>query len=702
MLISDASSEDWATIGVKVLSVALVPQGGGGNVTVYTAPSPAPTVNLVQLDQLAEILGNVSVPVGTYTGAVITVSGNAGDILLTTAADPESGFAAAGGVTIPAGQIQVQHTQGSAGSLTVPIDVTLATPLVVSTTQSNALDLEFDLGHPAFIVAHVPPGSGGTIWSVNFSGPVHHHPLRDLPRLVLRHTYGSVTGVSTDDSSITITKEFPTEPAVSPETAVASTQSLQILADATNGTLFYDMDAKSTAVVKDFSAQAMTLVGKSVRIAARYQADGTLVATRIWASSNFSSVWLSPEGHVLHVNPTSNTVTVANESGIGVPLRIDANTQFFFRQPQDGLADATPIATGTALLASHGLARGFKVHASVVDPLATPLVAQTIDIETAVYDGAISAASATGFTYTRKFFTASDDYVEALPYISANTPNGEDASGNAITGFKWWNFAYPTLLMSGYRCGHELRRSDQRQCRLRRSRGRSALAWRELRSMERSCQRERLGDVGHRPHTLHPAARIRGFRTGQRQLHDDGVGRSLRGHGQCGHGRGLRNARLSGRPHQQHRNGEFDRRDDECGHHFADQRTRRRCARQGLRGAAGGRDLEGLRVDLLHGRYARPVASASSLRCPSAVRLHPELHGAFSCRLVGSTPIPKRYTFWPPRYPVRSRDSVAAHSRIENNHDGRESWADPTQRHNAAENTKTPVTTADLKCSETA
>ncbi len=36
MLLSDASSEDWATIGVKVLSIALVPQGGGGNVTVYT------------------------------------------------------------------------------------------------------------------------------------------------------------------------------------------------------------------------------------------------------------------------------------------------------------------------------------------------------------------------------------------------------------------------------------------------------------------------------------------------------------------------------------------------------------------------------------------------------------------------------------------------------------------------------------------
>ena len=83
MMISDASSEDWATIGVKILSIALVPQDGGGNVTVYTAPSPAPVVNVAQLDQIAEILGNVSVPTGTYAAAVLTLSANSGDIMLT-------------------------------------------------------------------------------------------------------------------------------------------------------------------------------------------------------------------------------------------------------------------------------------------------------------------------------------------------------------------------------------------------------------------------------------------------------------------------------------------------------------------------------------------------------------------------------------------------------------------------------------------
>ena len=53
--------------------------------------------------------------------------------------------------------------------------------------------------------------------------------------------------------------------------------------------------------------------------------------------------------------------------------------------------DSKPIGSGPAFLTSENLVRGFKVHATVVDPLATPLVAQNIEIETARYDGAISS-----------------------------------------------------------------------------------------------------------------------------------------------------------------------------------------------------------------------------------------------------------------------------------------------------------------------
>jgi hypothetical protein len=448
VMVSDASSEDWATIGVKIMSIALIPQGGGDNVTVYSAPSPVPTTNLVLLDQLDELLGNTSIPVGTYSGAILTVSANPGDILLTAAASPEAGFAAPAGTTIPSDLIQVQHAQGAAGSLTAPVKVNFDSPLVVSSTQNNALDLEFDLAHPAFLIGHVPVGGGPTLWAVNFDGPVRRLARHDLTRLVLRHMYGDVAAISSDSTSITVTKEFPSEPPVNPETAVAGSQSLQINADSVNGTIFYDLDAKTRTVIENFSAES-SLVGRYVRIAARYQENGTLVATRIYASNEFNNVWVSPEGHVLHVNTANDMVTVENESGIGVPLLVNADTQFFVREPYDPTVDSKPIGSGPAFLSSKELVRGFKVHATVVDPLATPLVAQNIEIETARYDGTISSPNTANFIYTRNFVDSTDDYVYTMNYISSTSPNGKDFSGDALTGYKWWNFAYPTVLMDG-------------------------------------------------------------------------------------------------------------------------------------------------------------------------------------------------------------------------------------------------------------
>ena len=450
LTLSDASSEDWSLIGVKVLEIALVPQGGGSNVAVWTAPNPAPFVNLEQLDDLAEIIGNASVPAGTYSGAVLTVAANPGDVLLTAAENPENGFPVAGGSNIASSQIQIQGAQGSSGSRTVTVDVAFAAPLVVGSSALSALNLEFDLANPAFIVGHTPPAAmGSTLWAVNFHGPVRHRPVRDLAALILRHTYGTVTSVTADGSSLMISKDFPVLPVTTPETALVSALMLQVQADGTNGTLFYDVDAQTRAVVHDFAAEASTLSGKYVRIAARCQQDGTLVAVRVWASSDFSKVWLSPEGHVAHVDAANDVIYVTNESGRSTPVSVNANTEFFFRTPANAQADATPIATGTAFLANQDLVRGFKVHVSVVDPLATPMVAQTIDIENATYAGRISNANSTGFIYTRNFARITDDYAVSLSYISSSTANGLDASDNPLMGFKWWDFTYPTLVTSG-------------------------------------------------------------------------------------------------------------------------------------------------------------------------------------------------------------------------------------------------------------
>jgi hypothetical protein len=449
VIVSDDTTQDWATIGVKILSISLTPQSGGNPVTVFSAGTPVPTINLLQLDQLNEILQSATIPPGTYSSATITISGNPGDVTLIASADPEAGFAAAPGSTIPANQIQILGTQGSTGSLTVPMNLNLASALVVTAGQTTTLDLDFNLSHPAFIVAHVPPANGGTtMWAVNFKGPIRQRLVHNLDRLILRHHYGTATQVSSDNSMLTFDKDYPVYPPTNPETEITSSNTLNVKADGTNGTLYYDVDAKTRTTLKDFGSIASSVVGKYIRVAARYQVDGTLVAVRLWASSSFSSVWTSPEGHVLHVNASTNTLVVDNEEGIGVPLTVDANTLYFFRAPSNAQSDATAIGQGTAFLSN--LVRGFKVHASVVDPLATPMVASTIDIEIARFDGAITGSTSTNFTYSRDFVNSGDDYSVTLPYISSNTANGSDPqSGNPITGFKWWNFTFPTVVDSG-------------------------------------------------------------------------------------------------------------------------------------------------------------------------------------------------------------------------------------------------------------
>jgi len=221
ILLSDASTEDWATIGVKVLSIALTPQDGSAAVTVYTAPGTVPVTNLAQLDSISDLLNTAAVPAGTYTGATVTLSANPGDVTLIASADPETGFPVAPGTAVDPAQIRIQGTQGTSGSLTVPVAVTFEKPISVATGQTTPVDVEFDLAHPAFIIGHTT--ASGTLWAVNFNkGPARHHRIDDVRALVLRHLYGTVSSVASSNASITIARDVPAIPVQSPETAVAT------------------------------------------------------------------------------------------------------------------------------------------------------------------------------------------------------------------------------------------------------------------------------------------------------------------------------------------------------------------------------------------------------------------------------------------------------------------------------------------------
>ena len=441
--VSDAATEDWAVVGVKLASVALRPAGGGAPVTVLAAPAELPVLNLVQLDSLSDLLAHAQVPVGSYDQAILTFAANPGDVTLTAAASPSAAFTGiAAGATVKAADIQVRNTTGSAGNLTTSATVKLAQPLVVAEGQRSNLDLEFLLDHPAFIVDHTPAAGSATLWTVNFSGSLRHRPVPAPEQVVLRHLFGQVTGVAAGGASLTAVRNFPRLPATSPEQPVATPQVVQLTADPAHPFTFFDQDSGTHRSLADFSSLA--LAGRYIRAVTRFSSnDGSLQVVRLWAGSTFNSVWFSPEGHVDQVTlgraGTPYQFTVETGDGSPVPVVVTSETQFFFRTPADAQADATPMATGTGFLDQHLLARGFKVHVSVTDFQASPLLAEAVDIEAAAYSGAISLASGTGFSYTHAFAWAADDYTVALGYLPDGTPNGTDGQGNPVTGFKWWN-----------------------------------------------------------------------------------------------------------------------------------------------------------------------------------------------------------------------------------------------------------------------
>lgn len=439
LVLSDASSSDWATVGVKVAAVALVPDGGGAPVPIYTAPSAPAMINLEQLDHIGQLLGTVSVRAGTYSGAIVTLSGNAGDVALTTSSAPNADVDATPSTAIPASQIQVQNLTGSSGSQTVAVPVSFASTVrMQSGAAPQALNINLPLSQPSFILTHQPVDGTATLYAITFDGAINADTTSDVVSMVLRQMYGTLSAVAADGASLTVTIDNPTVPVVSPETAQSSNQALTLWADTGNGTMVYDLDAQSEVTVSNFAAAAALINGRYIRIESRFESSGSLVATRLWVSSQFQNVWQSPEGHVTQFDAKKQTLTIEDDSGKSQTVSINDSTEFDFH--------GSAIGTGTAVLASGLLQPGFKVHVGLAGSTS---LARTVDIEAAIFSGAISQASTVGLTYSSQYQPPIKNYTLALDYIAASSPNGTDAKGQPITGYDYWNFAFPSELASG-------------------------------------------------------------------------------------------------------------------------------------------------------------------------------------------------------------------------------------------------------------
>ena len=362
IILTDAPSDLWSAVEVVVTQVTLRSKADHTKEVVAFSGTSA-KVNLVDLDSVGELLATAAIPVGTYDGLRVTI-------------DPTSlTLVKADGTTVPASQV---HVQGS------NIMVELSADLVVAAGGSNAVQLDFDLGHPLFIV-QLPNGE----WAVNLQ--VKHRPnAAGLAGMVLRHRRGTVASVGT--SSFVL------------HTAAGNDLTVNVAA----GTWYWNADARAAGTYAGLAA------GKNVLASLRMQADGSLWAVRVWYGTAALPEF-TPEGHVLGVDLRTNTLNVTTTAGMPRPVVIDADTTF----TQGGQT----LGIGTPFLGN--VWAGFKVQLEVKDPLAVPMHARSLDIQRAVDGGIIKAATATGFTYQH--------------------PWAGDRTHAFTSPFTWWYLGFPAL-----------------------------------------------------------------------------------------------------------------------------------------------------------------------------------------------------------------------------------------------------------------
>jgi hypothetical protein len=369
IILTDAPSDQWSAIEVVVTKVTLLNKADHTKEVVAFQGATA-KINLVDLDSVGELLATAQLPVGTYDALRITI-------------DPASvNLVKADGTAVPSNQI---HVQGST------VQVGLSSDLVVTAGGSNAVQLDFDLGHPLFLV-QLPDGS----WALNLQ--VKHRPnangMAGMAQLMFRHRRGTIASVTA--STFVLHTDAGND--------------LTVNVDA--GSWFFDADAKAVGSLAGLSA------GKSALVSLRMQPDGSLWAVRVWYSATALPGW-TPEGHIFSVDQAGGRLLVSTNAALPRPILIDADTAFTFRGSQS-------LGTGTAALAN--LWTGFKVQIEVKDPLQAPMHAKSVNVQRAVDGGVIKTATATSFTYQHLLAT--------------------DRTHAYSSPFTWWYLGFPGLTSS--------------------------------------------------------------------------------------------------------------------------------------------------------------------------------------------------------------------------------------------------------------
>ena len=451
LCLSGKGIENWDGVSVLVGGVTLTPSDGGEPVTLFTGPGMGLPVNLAMLDHSTELVGNFAVPVGTYSAATLTLdAGGAPLAFFPTgggySGDPNQGFPfVTNGGTDAIFLILGETTQGGISPLDptyhpyesyLATTVPLGTPLTVTTDRCVTLDVALDLSGPACLAAHdTAPGAlePYPLWTLDFDGTMSQQAVTDPTQRVLNPVAGILSSQATS-GALTMAQVFSAYN-LREETVP---QDLKIRPDPANGTRCFDLPSDTSIVLKDFTSLSALAQGSNVVAAGRLQADGSLVASRLWLGNDtkagaladgFTRLPAAAKPGVLTLEGEARDYRGTQQVTGGFQATVDAQTQFFLRNPANPALEAAPIGSGPAFLASN-LGRGFRLflHAHWNG---TAFVARSVDLITPRFEGYASAVTAAQFTCTDPHGTNPADTTDAvttLPFAH---------------GFSWWNFATP-------------------------------------------------------------------------------------------------------------------------------------------------------------------------------------------------------------------------------------------------------------------
>ncbi|NTU51875.1 MAG: DUF4382 domain-containing protein, partial [Candidatus Aminicenantes bacterium] len=392
LFVTDAPTDEWEQVTVVLKSIGLHRNGSDAWETVWTADPANPaagTINLVELNGVAEYLENVTLPVGTYNMMRIVIN-----------TDPATMTLIPAGATtpVPAANITVVDPSGR-GEIRVDLDPAI---LVEEGKDANLM-VDFDLAHPLSIVNL----NGKIIISLK----VRHRALpRRLMDIQFARTIGNITAAAADLTTFTIKTVRETD----------------VTFGVSANTIYYDVDAGGAGSFSGLSA----LVGTGAAlVASNMNADGSLYARRVWYATKIDLLpQFTPEGLVRRVGDTwlsivkKRTEALPTDSSrhrcdwTAETVFVDENTKWTFRDIDMG--------TGTSVL--RHIARGFRVEVTYAAIDVYPRVAAAINVRSAHADGLVvnPTLDSFGLGWYR--------HIKTMYY-----------SGIADHAFGWWFYGEP-------------------------------------------------------------------------------------------------------------------------------------------------------------------------------------------------------------------------------------------------------------------